>query len=969
MAKPVIHWSDLDAAASGLVDASQPPFTIEPALAPRDRLVFLLHTAAEVEHSLMVQYLYAWLSLRTEDDDPTRDATLKDWGRTLLEIAREEMGHLATVLNLLRAVGGPLNLEREDYPFRSDLYPFPFQLEPLSRASLARYLLAERPSDVAPDLLKRLTEDAGMPGEIGAFKRVGALFTYLIELLGDPEIALLSDTLPLQASAADWGLGFDGMEVHAVVSTPAAIAALERIAAQGEGDGSPDGGRAHYERFLAIYEAWPDGWSPARALPTNPSTLRSDGDVTPIVHGEARAWARLFDLRYRMLLFDIAHAMSAGADAKPPRDRAFMEMRHVAAIGHHLVTLPASDEAGAGVAGPPFELPYTLAVPDLEMDRLRTRRDLVDASLLLLDEVSDAGPRERLRRYDTSLRQSLDALIPRPMRGLFSLHVLPPLAIGRLGSAESPMDNYEIDERDGGQVAALRPAETLRVDRATGRITDVFVPDAVRFTVGKQVRPVAPFLEVWAQLVPGGDLVPLRRDHLEELGAELTWRVRFSNHKIYRRTRNEDDRIDADTGEFRDHEIHPLEGSCANFVDGRTLPMGSVQYLAPTDAHPEIRLRFTPAAGKVYGAQAASFLAGALYRPDGPWVGYEEERDSVRTTQPGGIFARAEDRSRGFLDDTGDGIVRVRVVTKDGTAHTAMARISSGPPDFAPDSVPVRSVDDELRQLAFGLDSSEGSTTERLGAVIQLVKRALDNVRLMHTDSMNRAGMSSHDAGVGIRRTREPIYRPEARAAYRTVLTLHRRVVRTLEQWRDAPSDASRQAATGSLEQMVRLLRRPEDVGDLSDDQRRRMPALMRGADGRHLALTLRNLRLVEGVLDDLRASAQPQTPREAMIALVERYRGNALRHAEVAVGASTLDTLFDNPPALLAYLKREVVKGDRLPAVKGQRLVTPGDPTASALMTLIETPQHPMGERFTDADREVVRTWIRSLADDGGTP
>jgi hypothetical protein len=45
---------------------------------------------------------------------------------------------------------------------------------------------------------------------------------------------------------------------------------------------------------------------------------------------------------------------------------------------------------------------------------------------------------------------------------------------------------------------------------------------------------------------------------------------------------------------------------------------------------------------------------------------------------------------------------------------------------------------------------------------------------------------------------------------------------------------------SGSLAWFARLVRHYNQVGDLSDEGRRRMPALMRGADGGHLALTRR---------------------------------------------------------------------------------------------------------------------------------
>src|SRR5438477_7366657 len=106
----------------------------DPPLPPRDEVIFLLHIAAEVEHALMVQYLYAAYSLKPAAQVPEdKQAMAKAWRKTLLGIAREEMGHLITVQNLLRLIGAPITLEREDYPFRGDLYPFHFRLEPLSR--------------------------------------------------------------------------------------------------------------------------------------------------------------------------------------------------------------------------------------------------------------------------------------------------------------------------------------------------------------------------------------------------------------------------------------------------------------------------------------------------------------------------------------------------------------------------------------------------------------------------------------------------------------------------------------------------------------------------------------------------------------------------------------------------------------------------------------------------------------------
>src|SRR5690242_18923042 len=103
----------------------------------------------------MVQYLYAAYSLSTDGDfPPERLAPVRAWTSTLVGIAREEMGHLVTVQNLLRLIGAPISLDREDYPFRGELSPFHFRLEPLSKHSLAKYVVVEMPvmTDPSPEI-------------------------------------------------------------------------------------------------------------------------------------------------------------------------------------------------------------------------------------------------------------------------------------------------------------------------------------------------------------------------------------------------------------------------------------------------------------------------------------------------------------------------------------------------------------------------------------------------------------------------------------------------------------------------------------------------------------------------------------------------------------------------------------------------------------------------------------------------
>lgn len=62
-----------------------------------------------------VHYLFAAYSVRVVPGGPNEDK-LRKVQQLLAQIAREEMGHLATVENLLHLVGGPLNFNREHSP-------------------------------------------------------------------------------------------------------------------------------------------------------------------------------------------------------------------------------------------------------------------------------------------------------------------------------------------------------------------------------------------------------------------------------------------------------------------------------------------------------------------------------------------------------------------------------------------------------------------------------------------------------------------------------------------------------------------------------------------------------------------------------------------------------------------------------------------------------------------------------------
>src|ERR1700753_1618381 len=85
------------------------PFVIE----HREALIYMLCEAAELEHGIMCQYLYAAFSLKQSPDEgltATETQTVQRWRQRISDVAAQEMLHLALVQNLLSAIGGAPHL-------------------------------------------------------------------------------------------------------------------------------------------------------------------------------------------------------------------------------------------------------------------------------------------------------------------------------------------------------------------------------------------------------------------------------------------------------------------------------------------------------------------------------------------------------------------------------------------------------------------------------------------------------------------------------------------------------------------------------------------------------------------------------------------------------------------------------------------------------------------------------------------
>jgi hypothetical protein len=437
----------------GAPDKAGPP---RPVLPPEfnwhDYTVMLLHVAAEIEHSLMVQYLFAAYSMGGPQVPLELRATVRGWQEILLGIAKEEMGHLVTVQNLLTALGAPLNLDREDYPWGSDFYPFQFTLRPLDAQSLARYVCAESPESWDDEEARRIKEVAAA-GSHCVVNRVGALYQRLDAILADrdriPDELFQAGTLPYQASWDEWGRGYTRGErgrdsgnvpnikspqllIFGVFSRDSARKALHEIGEQGEAvEKDLEDETSHFRRFLGIYReltkltaeqqrlvALPLADNPVTDHELNKSAffMTAQRQTSVITNPRAARWGHLFNLRYRMLLTDIGHAFRLAGPAEnigAPTGRgllvhrAFAEMYNLRALAGRLVELPLdADQPDGCRAGPPFEMPYSLELPDRDHDRWLLQRDLVQASQLLTEELLVTDASCARDTYLTALRES-----------------------------------------------------------------------------------------------------------------------------------------------------------------------------------------------------------------------------------------------------------------------------------------------------------------------------------------------------------------------------------------------------------------------------------------------------------------------------------------------------------------------------------------------------------------------------------
>jgi hypothetical protein len=213
------------------------------------------------------------------------------WRRAILDVAIDEMGHLAAVWNVTAALGAAPRFGRTNFPLDPGYLPagVVVKLAPFNPAVLQHFIHLERPHGSAePDgegfapervfqrgsLAPRLTPMGADYATVGDFyAMIGRDLQLLADRVGEP--AAFCGDPALQLSAAETAL--PGIQPIKCLKT--ALAAFDAIVAQGEG-AQEDGAHSHFQRFIAVREDYhafleqDPGFTPAHPAAHNPVLRR-----------------------------------------------------------------------------------------------------------------------------------------------------------------------------------------------------------------------------------------------------------------------------------------------------------------------------------------------------------------------------------------------------------------------------------------------------------------------------------------------------------------------------------------------------------------------------------------------------------------------------------------------------------------------------------------------------------------------
>jgi hypothetical protein len=358
----------------------------EPTIVVGDRkeLTYLLSLAAELEHGLMCEYLYAAFSLRSTAGPGVRAgqlAAVERWRGMIFGIAGEEMLHWAMVQNLLTAVGSAPYVSRPHMPHQARGYPPGVQVRllPFGEAALEHFVYLERPEGIEGADAESF-QPAGLPlTPMGTreiiprgqdFATVGHLYrsierglAHLADKMGEDRLFIGPAFQQADETAFGWP------DLRPITGLAGAGGAIKRIVEQGEG-ARGDWADAHYGRFLAVlgdYRAMREE-DPAfePAYPVAAAAVRAVEGIEPDVYISDPATGEcsdLFNAVYELLLQMIARYFAFGHEMPGQRQvlahtAVSLMFQAIKPLGLLLARLPVGADHPGVTAGASFQLPY-----------------------------------------------------------------------------------------------------------------------------------------------------------------------------------------------------------------------------------------------------------------------------------------------------------------------------------------------------------------------------------------------------------------------------------------------------------------------------------------------------------------------------------------------------------------------------------------------------------------------------------
>ena len=392
-------------ASRGGLAAPEAPFVIE----HREALIYMLCQAAELEHGIMCQYLFAASSLKQDSAEGLTAEELeavRRWRDVVSQVATEEMLHLALVQNLLSAIGAAPHLARPNLPAPAHHYPAGVNLTlvPFGEPALQHFMFLERPEGMelegskgidAPvrDAVPLIAEGDIVPrGQ--DFATVGHLYrsiehgiAHLAEKFGERNLFVGPPRAQATSAYFRWP------QLVPVTDLASAQRAIDTVLEQGEG-ARGHWEHAHFGQFVQILDEYrqmttsnPD-FEPARpVIFATVRTCEHDESVPLIGDRVTSGCGDLLNVSYEILLQMLerffAHTEETDAQLTTLANSALALMfGAIKPLGDLLTTLPVGPDHPDLNAGPTFELFY-------ENDYLLPHREAAWA--LLEERVRDAA--------------------------------------------------------------------------------------------------------------------------------------------------------------------------------------------------------------------------------------------------------------------------------------------------------------------------------------------------------------------------------------------------------------------------------------------------------------------------------------------------------------------------------------------------------------------------------------------------